>query len=405
MFSSPTTVFNASAEPSTQKTNVTAAAPKGLYQSYDVDLRSVLHKGAFATVATALHRRENKWYAVKIFAADKLRHLLKITDPGQSEQRMEAKLAAHLAREVQILQGLRHLYVCEIKEAFLEGYSISIVLDLAHGGNLMSYVLKHEVPVLLEPEGQYFAYQICDALKYIHSQGIAHWNLKPENVLLTEDGPPMVKLADFGLVKVIDCLSELQTRCRSQAFVTPTVLDDSTGDYDKLVDSWTFGVMMFTLFTMATPFTDTSIEPHRKLLEDYNISNAGVEFICLLLSYKPCARMAPSQALDHRWIIDEGPKQRARLIEREELSRRQAARRQPTPTAQEGKPQSNKRNISVLQPEKAFTGMSAADEESQGAKRTRGNQDTIIRRTPPATLWSSFDVDSDEIPGLVLSHR
>lgn len=40
--------------------------------------------------------------------------------------------------------------------------------------------------------------------QYVHSQGIAHRDLKPENVLLTNDDPPVVKVADFGLAKAID---------------------------------------------------------------------------------------------------------------------------------------------------------------------------------------------------------
>ena len=47
-------------------------------------------------------------------------------------------------------------------------------------------------------------------LQYVHSQGIAHRDLKPENVLLTSDNPPVVKVADFGLAKVIDSMTMLR---------------------------------------------------------------------------------------------------------------------------------------------------------------------------------------------------
>lgn len=46
--------------------------------------------------------------------------------------------------------------------------------------------------------------------QYIHSKGIAHRDLKPENVLLTNDVPPVVKVADFGLAKAIDSLTMLR---------------------------------------------------------------------------------------------------------------------------------------------------------------------------------------------------
>lgn len=51
--------------------------------------------------------------------------------------------------------------------------------------------------------------------QYVHSQGIAHRDLKPENVLLTNDDPPIVKVADFGLAKAIDGESILKVCRRS----------------------------------------------------------------------------------------------------------------------------------------------------------------------------------------------
>lgn len=82
--------------------------------------------------------------------------------------------------------------------------------------------------MIVEPEAQYFTYQICDALavchvpveyfpvltghspQYVHNKGIVHRDLKPENVLLTDDHPPIVKVADFGFARVIDSLSMMQ---------------------------------------------------------------------------------------------------------------------------------------------------------------------------------------------------
>ena len=83
---------------------------------------------------------------------------------------------------------------------------------------------------------------------------------------MTDDSPPIVKLADFGLAKVIDSLSQLQvctrclasfwfaltvhrqTRCGTPAFVAPEVLDDTIEGYDKVVDSWSLGVMVFMMY-------------------------------------------------------------------------------------------------------------------------------------------------------------
>ena len=103
-------------------------------------------------------------------------------------------------------------------------------------------------------------------MQYVHAQGVVHRDLKPENVLLTDDTPPIVKVADFGLAKVIDSLSMMQvrrshvadtriasftscqTKCGTPAFVAPEVMDQSEKGYDKVVDSWSLGVMVFMMY-------------------------------------------------------------------------------------------------------------------------------------------------------------
>ena len=86
---------------------------------YDID--SALGEGAFATVLKALHRREGKFYAVKTFKAEKLR--------PAGDGREVALTTNHLQKEIQVLERLKHPNVCQLKEAFYEGDSISECLE------------------------------------------------------------------------------------------------------------------------------------------------------------------------------------------------------------------------------------------------------------------------------------
>ena len=76
----------------------------------------------------------------------------------------------------------------------------------------------HHVPDLRGIGGEWCnPHGTCTTLRltrtqYIHSMGVVHRDLKPENVLLTLDRPPIVKVADFGLAKVLDSLSLMQVR-------------------------------------------------------------------------------------------------------------------------------------------------------------------------------------------------
>ena len=123
--------------------------------------------------------------------------------------------------------------------------------------------------------------------------------------------------------------------------------------------------------------------------------------------------MSPAQALNHAWIAAQGPKQRTRMLEREQSLLREAARRQATPPDEERdqQRQSKKRKASVLQLGRSLSTMSVEDgpSGSQATKRTRCEQGIIIRHAPQpprpvAPLWSTLDLDPDEIPGLGISH-
>ena len=138
---------------------------------------------------------------------------------------------------------------------------------------------------------------------------------------------------------------------------------------------------------------------------------SGVDFIRCLLEYEPQARMTPAQALNHAWIVAQGPKQRTRMLEREQSLLREAARRRATPSDDSERSDrerpSKKRKASVLQLGKSLSTMSVQDGEGQATKRVRCEQGIIIRHAPqpsrPSTMsWPTFD--SDEIPGLGLSH-
>lgn len=102
--------------------------------------------------------------------------------------------------------------------------------------------------------------------QYIHNKGIAHRDLKPENVLLTRDDPPIVKVADFGLAKVVDSLTALrvcqtisplssvyssiflQTMCGTPSYLAPEVVNQVQNEgYSHLVDSWSVGVIVFSM--------------------------------------------------------------------------------------------------------------------------------------------------------------
>ncbi|TFK54570.1 Pkinase-domain-containing protein [Heliocybe sulcata] len=288
---------------------LTAGGPPatGFYKEYDIGLQ--LGKGTFASVYKAIHKESGQWYAVKIIDLAKVKNPVEADENGKPKSRSQS-----FAREIMILESLQHKNICQLKEAFFqtEYQSINLVLELVEGGDLLDHILSRGG--LMEDEAQHIAYQMCDALAYIHSRGIAHRDLKPENVLLTRDVPPVVKVADFGLAKAVDSLTMLRTMCGTPSYLAPEVVSQTANQegYHQIVDSWSVGVIVFSMVTNSSPFLeDENLDiMHRilqrqidwKTLHGANVSQLAIDFVTKLLEINPDHRMTLDAARFHPWL-------------------------------------------------------------------------------------------------------
>lgn len=90
-----------------------------------------------------------------------------------------------------------------------------------------------------------------------HNNDIAHRDLKPENILLVGDTLDQVKVADFGLAKIIGDDSFTNTLCGTPAYVAPEVyVHDAQREYNKAVDIWSLGVILYVCLCGYPPFSD-----------------------------------------------------------------------------------------------------------------------------------------------------
>ncbi|KAJ7681970.1 hypothetical protein DFH06DRAFT_1075569 [Mycena polygramma] len=282
---------------------VSGAVKRALYNSYDISTE--LGKGSFATVYKALHRRSGEWVAVKVIH-ETHRHSPTNTasDVAQLNQ----------SRELTLMKDLHHPSICQLREVFWNANgSIDLVLELVEGGDLLDLILIKGG--LSEAMSKHITYQLCQALAYIHQKGITHRDLKPENVLLTKDNPPIVKVADFGLAKVVSSLTMLRTMCGTPSYLAPEVVtQQNSSGYDSLVDSWSVGVIEFSMLTNTTPFIESSVTDLRartasrdidwSQLEELYLTEEAIDFVRLLLDFNPRERMTMADALQHRWLIN-----------------------------------------------------------------------------------------------------
>jgi serine/threonine protein kinase len=92
-------------------------------------------------------------------------------------------------------------------------------------------------------------------IEELHRNNIMYRDLKPENVLIFSDG--YVKLADFGLSKVLDKAQLTKTEAGTVSYLAPEVI--AKKGYNKLIDFWTLGIFIYELATSESPFRHDEI--------------------------------------------------------------------------------------------------------------------------------------------------
>uniref|UniRef100_A0A3Q2Q6W1 Si:ch73-60h1.1 n=1 Tax=Fundulus heteroclitus TaxID=8078 RepID=A0A3Q2Q6W1_FUNHE len=155
--------------------------------------------------------------------------------------------------------------------------------------------------------------QILEAVAYLHGNGVVHRDLKPENLLyadLSLDAP--LKIADFGLSKIIDDQVTMKTVCGTPGYCAPEILRGNA--YGPEVDMWSVGVILYILLCGFEPFFDPRGDQYmysRILNCDYEfvspwwdeVSLNAKDLVSKLIVLDPHKRLSVREALQHPWVL------------------------------------------------------------------------------------------------------
>ena len=170
------------------------------------------------------------------------------------KQRLEA------ANEVTVLSTLRHPFIINYRESFVDAGLLCIIMDYAERGDLYQMIGRQKQSKTLFSETLVMRWftQIALALKHIHDRHILHRDLKTQNIFLAGSGEGMVKVGDFGIARILrhaqDCA---RTAIGTPYYLSPEICQRRPYSYKS--DVWSLGCVLYETATLRHAFDSDSM--------------------------------------------------------------------------------------------------------------------------------------------------
>ncbi|KAI1321674.1 Pkinase-domain-containing protein [Xylariaceae sp. FL0255] len=243
------------------------------------DLLKVVGKGSFGKVMQVRKKDTARIYALKTI---RKAHII-----SRSE-------VAHTLAERSVLAQINNPFIVPLKFTFQSPEKLYFVLAFVNGGELFHHLQKEQRFDV--NRARFYTAELLCALECLHGFNVIYRDLKPENILLDYQGH--IALCDFGLCK-LDMKDEDRTNtfCGTPEYLAPELLLGQ--GYNKTVDWWTLGVLLYEMLTGLPPFYDENTnEMYRKILSEPLhfpgpdvVPPAAKDLLTKLLNRKPEERL------------------------------------------------------------------------------------------------------------------
>ena len=218
---------------------------KGKYTLQDFQIMRTLGTGSFGRVHLVRSVHNGRYYAIKVL---------------KKAQVVRMKQIEHTNDERKMLKLVDHPFLIRMWGTFQDSNNLFMVMDFVEGGELFSLLRKSQR--FPNPVAKFYAAEVTLALEYLHFHNIIYRDLKPENILLDRNGH--IKITDFGFAKMVDTVT--WTLCGTPDYIAPEVI--ATKPYNKSVDWWSLGILIFEMLAGYTPFCDsTPMKTYEKILQ------------------------------------------------------------------------------------------------------------------------------------------
>ncbi|CAH0554584.1 unnamed protein product [Brassicogethes aeneus] len=236
-------------------------------------------KGSFGKVCIVQKKDTKQMFAMKYM---------------NKHQCLERDALKNVLKEVEILTKLEHPFLVNIWFSFQDEEDFFMVTDLLLGGDLRFHI--HQEVHFSEESIKLMICELALALDYLQTKNIIHRDIKPDNILLDEEGNIKLflghfHLTDFNIATVLNDNELATSMSGTKPYIAPEIFDcavDLCVGYSYAVDWWSLGVVAYEALARARPYdihSTTSFQDVRILFQlGYEFPKKWSDGICDLLS-------------------------------------------------------------------------------------------------------------------------
>jgi serine/threonine protein kinase len=249
----------------------------------------VIGQGSTCAVVEATDRSTGQVYAVKVMSTSNLE------DCG-----IKSKVETELA----ILGRVSHKHVIQFREFISDNTLLFVVTENCTGGDLLTWILDGRTTQSATLKRLFF--EVCIGVQYLHHQGIAHNDLKPENVIIDANGT--AKLIDFGYAKT-NTLAGDDEKSGSLMYAAPELFTHGWYQTQK-ADIWSLGIVLYVMATASFPFGGRSDrEISHQILKGhlsypYEMDKQIMDFVKRMTKVNPNERPTIDEVLEDSFFED-----------------------------------------------------------------------------------------------------
>ncbi|CAK9299254.1 unnamed protein product [Gordionus sp. m RMFG-2023] len=260
----------------------------------DFQILRAIGKGTFGKVCIVQKVDTKKMYAMKYM----------------SKQRcFKHSYLSNVIKEIDILKKLEHPFLVNLWYTFEDQEDIFMVVDLLMGGDLR-YHIQNNID-FEEPLVKLYICELSLALDYLQKNRIIHRDVKPDNIILDEQGH--VHLGDFNIAAEVKGSSELRSLSGTKPYMAPEIfkcaLCEGCG-YSYNVDWWSLGICAYEILYKKRPFeitSDMTIQQIYNVIQTTEVAYFSYTKIGMINLMKKLLAFNPNERIHFLKMLKEQP--------------------------------------------------------------------------------------------------